>query len=151
MPPSDELRARIRDDHSERLRDLEGHYTEVATRLAAQSVQIDQLGDSVGQLGDRFESGISNLGQKIDDIARPLADKVQQVVERIDEHSNQLADLQKSEKARGLVHRSRRKQIKSLVIGIVIAAVGALSTKIVETAWAHFTPPPAQSVQVQSR
>lgn len=140
MPPSEELRARILDDHNERLRDLEGHYTDVATKLAGVSVQVDQLGTTV-------ETGMEALGKKIDDIARPLTDKVQEVVDRVDEHSTQLAELQKSENTRKTSERSRNRKIKKLLLSVALAAATALGTHVVESAWNRLAPPPPAQVQ----
>ncbi len=140
MPPSDELRARILDDHNERLRDLEGHYTEVATRLAAQSVQIDQLGEAV-------DTGMKTLGQKIDEFAKPLTAQVQTIVERVDEHSTQLADLQKSESARKSTDRSRKKVLHKILLAVALAAATAVGTHVAETVWNRAAPPPPAQVQ----
>jgi hypothetical protein len=52
-------------DHGDRLTRLEGHDREVASQIAAQTIQIHALTDKMGDIADRFTAGLDRLGQQL--------------------------------------------------------------------------------------
>lgn len=150
-PPTSELRASILDDHNERLRDLEGHRAELSSQMAAASVKIDTVTTKVEELGESMKTGMEVLGSKIEGLVQPISKKLVEIDERFDDHSNQLAELQKSEKTRKTGERSRSKKVKVIVMAALVAAAGYFGGKVAETAWNHIGPHQAQAAQVQGK
>lgn len=114
------------EDHSARLRDIEGHYTEVASQLATQSVQIDQLSKDI-------KIGVGSLSQKMDDLTGPL--KI--VSDSVDEHRDQLKKLQDAEDARTKAKSERSRAVKKWAFAVIVAGAGFFGEKGASWLWDH--------------
>jgi len=93
-------------DHDDRLSRLEGHDREVASQLAAQTIQIHALTEKMGDIGDRFTAGLDRLGQQLTAMTATLQ-----------QHGAQLQSLGE--------FRDRQRSIARWVGGIVSAVVVA--------------------------
>lgn len=130
--------AREMEDHAERLRGLEGSYSEVASQLAAQSVQIDGQSVTLERLEQTVDRGVSELGQRIEDLAKPLITRVEKIADDVEEHGRRLLDLQKFEDDRAAKKDDRRKTIKRLALGVGLAGGGVLGKELTMWVLAHF-------------
>jgi hypothetical protein len=109
-------------DHSDRIGRLESGFTEVSAQLAAQTVQIDNLGKEVA-------SGVQSLSTKIDVVFAPL--KV--VQDNIQEHKDLLRELE----ADRVVRKERGKMVRNAIIAIALACGGALAKESGGWLWEH--------------
>jgi len=111
------------DSHEERLKSLEGHRSEVAGQLAAQTVQL-------GFLSDTIEKGLADLGERLEQFAAPIAKQVSDVVSTVD-------GLQKAESVRSGRRQERTALVKKIVGGLSVAAAGILGKEGAMWIWHH--------------
>lgn len=111
------------EDHSDRLGRLETNYAEVASQLAAQSVQIDNIGRDL-------TNGVQSLSSKIDVVFAPL----KLVTEKADLQDGRLKVLE----AVHLVKAERRKTIRNAMLGLLLAGSGVIAEKLSTWIWAHW-------------
>lgn len=121
--PRIEAASDLLSDHSDRIGKLEDNYTEVSAQLAAQTVQIDQLGKDIA-------NGVHSLSTKIDVVFAPL--KV--VQSDLDAHKDRLEELEKSDGVR----KERKKAIRTGLAGVLVLGLGAVAKEAGLWIWVHW-------------
>lgn len=113
------------DSHEERLKVLEENRSDVASQLAAQTVQIRYLGQAI-------EEGLAEVGKKLEGFAAPISKQVQEVVATVE-------GLQTAETARKARRDERSAFMKKVGGAIALAAAGILGKEVAVLIWHHLS------------
>lgn len=123
MAPADASALAQIEDHGARLRELESNYADVASQLAANSVQLSSLTSTV-------ENGMESLGQKMETFTSSTQVEIKRQGTIVD-------TLDKIEKDRVERHVRRRNALRTYIQPFMIAASGVMAKELGVLLWRH--------------
>ncbi len=127
------------DSHEERIKGLEGNRSEVASQLAAQTVQLDYLRQTIDSGLASLGDGLLGLGNKMELMVAPITAQLKAVEATTITNAGTISELQATNTAREEKRKARFETWKKVVVGLVLAGAGALGKEGATFLWQLFT------------